>query len=74
MVDTEKKSFTLFASYENQPEALKVHSEDEQLLRRMGRDHFTAATNKPEMRIVNPDGDTIATMDIWAFDWIEASA
>ncbi|ATG38006.1 MAG: hypothetical protein HEP70_19975 [Rhodobiaceae bacterium] len=66
--------FSLLAEYEGQPEPQAIYSTSETMLRMMGRDHHAAARIKPELRLIDPNGNTIATMDIWATDWTEAGA
>lgn len=63
--------FTLKAKYEGQPDPLAIYSTSETVLRMFGRDHHRAATIKPDLFLIDPDGDTIATMDEWADDWTD---
>ena len=65
--------FSILVEYEGQPEPQAIYSTSETMLRTMARDHHAAATIKPEMRLIDPNGNTIATMDIWATDWTEMS-
>lgn len=64
--------FKLEADYDTSKSA--IFSADETALRMFGKDHHNAAKIKPEMTITNPDGDVVATMDIWALDWKEGAA
>lgn len=66
--------FTLLAEYDHQPEPEAVYSTSETMLRMVGRDHHAAAQIKPDLRLIDPNGNTVATMDIWATDWTEAGA
>lgn len=50
----------------------EMFSANEQALRMFGKANHGAATIKPDLTITNPDGATIATMDEWAVDWVEA--
>jgi hypothetical protein len=64
--------FTMQADYEGQPYPQAIYGTSEITLRMIGRDHHRAATIKPVLTLRNPDGTTIATIDEWADDWIDA--
>lgn len=64
--------FTLLAAYEGQPEPQAIYATSETALRMMGRDHHHAAKIKPRLRLIHPDGQTLATLDEWDTDWTEA--
>lgn len=66
--------FSLMIDYERQPYPQGIYSTSEVTLRTIGRDHHAASTSKPDLRLIDPEGKTIATMDIWATDWTEAGA
>lgn len=65
--------FTLLAEYEGNPEPQAVYSTSETTLRMFGFDHHQAAKIKPRLRLIHPDGQTIATLDEWETDWAEAT-
>ncbi|AUR22531.1 hypothetical protein [Phaeobacter inhibens] len=62
--------FTLRADYDT--DVCEFSSSDEIKLRMFGKDHHAAAKIKPDMTLLDPAGNTIATMDAWATDWTEA--
>ncbi|SDG52986.1 hypothetical protein SAMN04488117_1321 [Celeribacter baekdonensis] len=63
--------FSFWSEYDGLPGAEVVYSANPDLLRKMGRDHHAAATHKPDLRLLDPEGKTVATMDTWATDWTE---
>ena len=64
-----ERLFKLEADYDTSKSV--VFSADENILRVFGRDHNNAATIKPDLTLIDPAGETIATMDAWADDWTE---
>jgi hypothetical protein len=62
--------FTLYAHYDTSES--KIMSSDEAMLRTFGQDHHRATKIKPYLTLRNPDGEVIASMDIWASEWMEA--
>lgn len=61
--------FKLEADYDTSKSS--IFSTDEMALRMFGKDHYAAATIKPEMTITDPDGKVIAEMDVWTVKWEE---
>lgn len=51
-----------------------VRSSDQGALRMMGEAHHNAVENKPDLTLIDPTGETVATMDAWAFKWVEVAA
>jgi len=51
-----------------------VCSDSEVTLRLLGRDHHRAAIIKPDLTLIDPDGNDLATMDAWADDWAEVTS
>ena len=74
MSTIEEKGFTLFVSYEDKPDAVKMQSKNELMLRELGLDMFNDAISKPELRLVDNQNTVIASMNIGATDWLEATA
>ena len=74
MSTIEEKGFTLFVSYEGKPDAVKMKSTNEVMLRELGLDMFNDAISKPELRLVDNQNTVIASMNIGATDWLEATA
>ncbi|WP_288960240.1 hypothetical protein [uncultured Sulfitobacter sp.] len=66
--------FCLTAQYEDKPANLTIYSDDQELLRQIGQEHHAAADRKPELSLSGRSGEVLATMDIWASDWVEADA
>lgn len=61
--------YTLTADYGTEKSV--IHSADETTLRTFGKDHHNGAKSKPELTLADPLGRVIATMDVWATDWME---
>lgn len=65
-----ERLFKLEADYETSKSV--VFSADENTLRMFGRDHHQAAKIKPDLTLKDPAGKTIATLDVWTGEWVEA--
>ncbi len=63
--------FTLHLDYAGSTQPQAIYGTDEFALRIVGLDHHRAAPSKPNLTLKNPEGVTVATMDIWATDWTE---
>ena len=66
--------FTLQLDYEGSTQPKAIYGTNEFTLRIVGLDHHRAAPSKPVLTLKNPEGDAVATMDIWATDWTETKA
>ncbi len=66
---TSTRFYSLWAEYDGLPGVEAIYSTSEAVLRQMGRDHHAAAIHKPDLRLLDPEGKIIATMDTWASDW-----
>lgn len=66
--------FNLQLDYEGSTPPQAVYGTNDFTLRVVGLDHHRAAPSKPVLTLKNPDGDTVATMDILATDWTETKA
>jgi len=66
--------FTLQLEYEGSTQPQAIYGTNEFALRIVGLDHHRAAPSKPVLTLKNPEGETVATMDIWATDWTETKA
>lgn len=52
--------------------SVEIKSLDKDTLRLVGKHHHKAANPKPELTLSDSVGTVIATMDVWAIDWVEA--
>lgn len=52
----------------------ELFSTDLGALRTFGQDHHLAARIKPCLTLENPQGQTVATMDEWATEWLPCDA
>lgn len=66
--------FNLQLDYEGSTQPQAIYGTNEFTLRVVSLDHHRAAPSKPVLTLKNPEGDTVATMDMWATDWTENAA
>ncbi len=66
--------FTLQLDYEGSTQPQAIYGTNEFTLRVVGLDHHRAAPSKPVLTLKNPEGGTVATMDVWATGWTENEA
>ena len=66
--------FTLHLDYEGSTFPQAIYGTNEFALRIVGLDHHRAAPSKPNLTLKDPEGVTLATMDVWATDWTENAA
>ena len=66
--------FTLHLDYEGSTFPQAIYGTNEFALRIVGLDHHRAAPSKPNLTLKDPEGVTLATMDVWATDWTESAA